>query len=154
MTISYPVVLSDGDKFILAEVPDLGFTTQGRSIKQALDMAKDAISLVVKDLIEDGKLIPEPTNASLISVEDGEAIALVDASIDLSPYEKMVHGLRQAIQYEEAVRDDIDASKYGREVEVWQLATTDAQEQDSVTFVTTTASTAEKDTGADGTSRS
>lgn len=69
MTISYPVVLSDGDQFILAEVPDLGFTTQGRSIKQALDMAKDAISLVVKDFIEDGKLIPEPTNASLISVE-------------------------------------------------------------------------------------
>lgn len=64
---------------------------------------------------------------------------------------KLIAGLQQAIKYEEAVRDDIDASKYGREVEVWQLTTTDALEQDSVTFVTTTASTAEKGTGADGT---
>lgn len=65
--------------------------------------------------------------------------------------EKLIAGLQQAIKYEDAMPDNIYASKYGREVEVWQLTTTDALEQDSVTFVTTTASTAEKDTGADGT---
>lgn len=41
-------------------VPDFNIDTQGQNLDDAIDMAKDAINLVITDLKAENKPIPEP----------------------------------------------------------------------------------------------
>ena len=43
MKKAYPVILSRGEKFIVAYVPDFEINTQGTDIADAIEMARDAI---------------------------------------------------------------------------------------------------------------
>ncbi|WP_068616565.1 type II toxin-antitoxin system HicB family antitoxin [Paenibacillus tuaregi] len=75
----FPAVFDYGDDGISIEFPDLpGALTCGDNDEDALFMAKDCLSLHLFGMEEDGDIIPEPTRASDIALEPGQAAVLID----------------------------------------------------------------------------
>jgi predicted RNase H-like HicB family nuclease len=85
MKYAYPVVftpLSEGG--YMAYAPDLEINTQGETLAEAIEMARDAISLVCVDREDDGKPLPSPSQH--VSCAEGELVSYVD--VDLSAYRR------------------------------------------------------------------
>jgi antitoxin HicB len=74
----YTVLLYPGDGCYVAVIPAFGdLATQGRTVEEALDMAKDAIKVATRGLIEDGEPVPEEDPAPIVAaVEVAEAEAI------------------------------------------------------------------------------
>lgn len=85
---AYPIVISkESDGFFYVEIPDFDIATQGESIADAMEMARDAIGLMGIDFMDDGKEIPEPGSKEVIADKD-DIITLVD--VDFMEYRKKV----------------------------------------------------------------
>ncbi|MCM1184752.1 MAG: type II toxin-antitoxin system HicB family antitoxin [Roseburia sp.] len=83
---AYQVILSpeeDGSYFVT--VPDMDIQTQGESIADAMDMARDAIGLKGITLQDMGKDVPEP-GAVRFEAEKNDILTYVD--INFSDYRK------------------------------------------------------------------
>lgn len=61
MTVQYPVHFTEVDNCILIEVPDLEILTQGRNMKDAIYMAKDAIKLMCEAKRDHHEKLPQPS---------------------------------------------------------------------------------------------
>lgn len=59
----YPVLFTFEEDAVLVEVPDLEILTEGKDLYDAIQMARDAIELVVASMEEFGDLIPEPSES-------------------------------------------------------------------------------------------
>lgn len=90
MTLVYPVIIiPTGENDYYVKIPDMDIKTQGNSIKNAIEMARDAICLMAVDLLEDKKPIPDASEISDIkSDEKGAIVTLVDA--DVTAYKRML----------------------------------------------------------------
>ncbi len=68
----YNVLLQPGDDpgISVAFVPSLDIVTQGASMEQALDAAREAIVLTVRSLIEEGEEIPADSPEALLTSVD------------------------------------------------------------------------------------
>lgn len=66
-------------------VPDLNIGTQGESVAECIDMARDAIGLAGISLEDAGKPVPEPFSLNPNHKSD-EIVTLVD--IDFSAYRR------------------------------------------------------------------
>ena len=66
---AYPIVLEKTEDGYYVRIPDFDVGTQGDSIADAMEMARDAIGLMGIDLQDDGKEIPEPYS---VKFEKGE----------------------------------------------------------------------------------
>ncbi len=87
MKKAYPVILSQGEKYIVAYVPDFEINTQGVDIANAIEMARDAIGVVGIDMEDDGERLPEPTAISVLKAGAGDDIVtLVD--VDFGEYRR------------------------------------------------------------------
>lgn len=87
MKKAYPVILSQGKKFIMAYVPDFEINTQGKDIADAMEMARDAIGVVGIDMEDDGELLPEPTAISEVKIDSpADIVTLVD--VDFVEYRR------------------------------------------------------------------
>lgn len=96
MKVAYPVFVASHDAAFLVYVPDLELYTEGESVLDAIEMARDAIGLKGIDLEDDGKAIPTPSNyeaATAKAKEDAEDfdytkgfLTMVD--VDLVEYRK------------------------------------------------------------------
>ena len=84
---AYPIILKREDYGYYVEIPDFGIGTQGDSIAEAMEMARDAIGLMGIDMQDDGKELPKPYHAE-IKTEKDDIVTLVD--IDFSEYRKKV----------------------------------------------------------------
>ena len=91
----YPAFFTITDTVILVEVPDLEILTEGKDMKNAIEMARDAIELKCVSLEDDKKEIPLPSEIGLLDVnngtfaEDGKTvISLVD--IDSDEYRRKI----------------------------------------------------------------
>lgn len=85
---AYPIVISkENDGFYYVEIPDFDIATQGDSVADAMEMARDAIGLMGIDFVDDGKAIPEPNSKELHSDKD-DIVTLVD--VDFTEYRKKV----------------------------------------------------------------
>lgn len=85
---AYPIVISkEDDGFFYVEIPDFDIATQGEDVVDAMEMARDAIGLMGIDLMDDGKLIPEP-NSVKFDKKEGDIATLVD--VDFVEYRKKV----------------------------------------------------------------
>lgn len=85
---AYPIVISkEDDGFYYVEIPDFDIATQGESVPDAMEMARDAIGLMGIDFLDDGKGIPEPNSQELHSSKD-DIVTLVD--VDFAEYRKKV----------------------------------------------------------------
>lgn len=68
----YPAIFIPEELGFSVLFPDLpGCHTQGDSLEDALDMAKDALSIYIFDLEEDNKQIPLPSNPAEIKPDTG-----------------------------------------------------------------------------------
>lgn len=86
MKIAYPVVITKGDKFFIASVPDCKIDTQGTSVIEAIEMARDAISVWCVCQEDEKRALPAPSEMSDIECESGGIVTLVDA--DIAAYRK------------------------------------------------------------------
>lgn len=84
---AYPIVLKRIDEGYYVVIPDFDIGTQGSSVAEAMEMARDAIGLMGIDLEDDNKELPMP-NSSRIESEKDDIVTLVD--IDFSEYRKKV----------------------------------------------------------------
>ncbi len=87
MKKAYPVILSKGEKFIVAYVPDFEINTQGADIADVIEMARDAIGVVGIDMEDDGESLPEPTAVSSVKADSAaDIVTLVD--VDFGEYRR------------------------------------------------------------------
>lgn len=91
----YPAFFTITDTVILVEVPDLEILTEGKDMKNAIEMARDAIELICVSLEDDKKEIPLPSEISSLDVNNGTfaedgttVISLVD--IDSEEYRRKI----------------------------------------------------------------
>lgn len=70
----YPVFIAEYKKDFLVYVPDMDIYTEGKSIVDAIEMARDAIGLKGIDLEDDKKTIPFPSNRDM-AIEKAKADA-------------------------------------------------------------------------------
>ena len=87
MKKAYPIILSQKETFILVYVPDFEINTQGETIVEAIEMARDAIGVVGIDIEDDGESLPEPTIISEVKTDmETDIVTLVD--VDFSEYRR------------------------------------------------------------------
>lgn len=85
---AFPVVLTTIDDGVLVEIPDFGIDTEGDSVVDAIEMARDAIGLTGIVLEDRNEPIPEASDIAAIQKEldDGDIVTLVD--VDFAEYRK------------------------------------------------------------------
>jgi len=86
MKIAYPTIITKGKTHYLASIPDCQIDTQGESIVDAIQMARDAISIWCICQQDEQRSLPNPTELSQIKNKKGDIVTLVDA--DLAVYRK------------------------------------------------------------------
>lgn len=87
----YPVILHpELEGGFSVSVPDLNIGTQGETIAECIDMARDAIGLWGICEQDEGRVIPEPSGLTP-EHEEGELVTLVD--IDFDAYRR-AHDMR------------------------------------------------------------
>lgn len=59
MKNAYPIILTQGKEFIVVSIPDFNIGTQGKTIPEAIEMARDAIGVVGIDMQDDGETLPD-----------------------------------------------------------------------------------------------
>lgn len=78
-TAMYPAIFtSDNIGGYTVRFPDLlGCVTEGDTLKEAVEMAEDALGIYLYSLSEDGEVFPEPSNPASIKCDEGEFLDLV-----------------------------------------------------------------------------
>lgn len=91
----YPVFFTKADTVVLIEVPDLDILTEGKDMKDAIEMARDAIELKCVSMEDEQIEIPEPSEVDSLDIQNavfsGEGrtiISLVD--IDSTEYRRKI----------------------------------------------------------------
>lgn len=78
MKKAYPVIITKGDKYYLASCPDLEIDTQGKDIPDAIEMARDAISLCGITMQDMGNVVPEPGEMPAAGPDQVVTLVVVD----------------------------------------------------------------------------
>lgn len=88
MKNAYPIVMTQGEEFIVVFIPDFNINTQGKDIPEAIEMARDAIGVIGIDMEDDGEALPEPSDFEKIrtEIQTGDIISLVD--VDFEEYRR------------------------------------------------------------------
>lgn len=84
----YPIVLIPTETGYVVNVPDFDFMTQGKDIADAIDMARDAISLMGVQYEDEKRTIPQPSDISKVVRKDNEIVTLID--VDFSAYRRSI----------------------------------------------------------------
>lgn len=86
MKKAYPILLTPEETGFTVYVPDFDINTQGENLTDAIEMARDAISLMGVDMEDDGKALPSPSSPGAIKAAAGEIVTLVD--VDFAEYRR------------------------------------------------------------------
>lgn len=86
MKNSYPIILTPAERGFTVYIPDFNINTQGDSLTEAIEMARDAIGLMGIDMEDDGKLLPEASLVNELKHENNEIISFVD--VDFAEYRR------------------------------------------------------------------
>ncbi|MEE1137330.1 MAG: type II toxin-antitoxin system HicB family antitoxin [Acutalibacteraceae bacterium] len=86
MKKAYPIILTPDDVGFTVFIPDFDINTQGDSLAEAIEMAKDAIGLMGIDMEDDKKAIPEASAFNTINHEENEIVTLV--VVDFAEYRR------------------------------------------------------------------
>ena len=87
MREAYPIILTRGQKYVVVSIPDFDINTQGEDFADAMEMARDAIGLMGIDLMDEGKVLPEPNIAGINAAKE-DIVTLVD--VDFVEYRRKV----------------------------------------------------------------
>jgi predicted RNase H-like HicB family nuclease len=88
MKNAYPIVMTQGKKFIVVFIPDFNINTQGNDIPDAIEMARDAIGLMGVDMQDDGETLPKASKLADVQAEApaNSVVSLVD--VDFAEYRR------------------------------------------------------------------
>ena len=71
MRTAYPTIFTKTEDCYLIEVPDLEILTEGTSLEDAIEMARDAISITIVSLEDAQQVVPVPSAIESINVSKG-----------------------------------------------------------------------------------
>ena len=86
MKNSYPIILTPEKVGFSVYIPDFDINTQGDSMTEAIEMARDAIGLMGIDMEDDGKVIPEASSVNNVKYSGNEILSFVD--VDFTEYRR------------------------------------------------------------------
>ena len=86
MKQAYPVIITKDKDFFVASIPDFETGTQGESLAEAIEMARDAIGMCGCYMQDEKKDIPIPTDIGNVTKEASDILTFVD--IDFDEYRK------------------------------------------------------------------
>lgn len=88
MKNSYPIILTPDEVGYVVYIPDFSINTEGDTLTEAIEMARDAIGLMGIDMQDDGTTLPEPSDFTTIQKNsaDGDIVTLVD--VDFAEYRR------------------------------------------------------------------
>ena len=82
MKTAYPVLLTPDEPGYLVYIPDFNINTEGNTLAEAMEMARDAIGLMGIDMEDDHKSLPSPSSMEDVSVSPSDIVTLVDVDFD------------------------------------------------------------------------
>lgn len=82
MKQAYPVIITKDKDFFVASIPDFETGTQGESLAEAIEMARDAIGMCGCYMQDEKKDIPLPTDIGNVTKEASDILTLVDVDFD------------------------------------------------------------------------
>lgn len=87
MKNSYPIILTPDKIGYVVFVPDFDINTEGDTLTESIEMARDAIGIVGIDMEDDGESLPTPTAISDVKINSpSDIVTLVD--VDFGEYRK------------------------------------------------------------------
>ncbi len=87
MKNSYPVILTPDKVGYVVYIPDFNINTEGDTLTDAIEMARDAIGIMGIDMEDDKKELPIPTSLDkLKKTSSSDIISLVD--VDFTEYRR------------------------------------------------------------------
>ena len=82
MKQAYPFIITKDKDFCFASIPDFETGTQGESLAEAIEMARDAIGMCGCYMQDEKKDIPIPTDIGNVTKEASDILTLVDVDFD------------------------------------------------------------------------
>lgn len=113
----YPVIFTQTQDGFLIEVPDLEILTEGTDMKNAIDMARDAISITLISMEENNEVVPTPSAMENINVAKGTFaqngkgfVSMVDT--DTKEYRRKIDTtpVRRNVSLPTWLNDEVNAS--------------------------------------------
>ena len=87
MKNSYPVILTPCEGGYVVYIPDFNINTEGKTITDALEMAKDAIGIIGIELEDRKEVLPMPTDIKSVAKENEDDIVSLVA-VDFTEYRR------------------------------------------------------------------
>ena len=107
----YPAVFEKDPVGYGIYFPDIeGAATQGSDIGEGLEMASDALGIMLADLLERGAELPDPTPLNELAFDKSRQFATL-VSVDLSEYIKTNERVKKTLEIPKWA--DIRAKKFG-----------------------------------------
>ena len=86
MKKAYPITITLDGEFYMVYVPDFELNTQGESVAEAMEMARDVIGMAGCYKQDEGVEIPEPSKLEDVRTEACAVLTLVD--VDFEEYRR------------------------------------------------------------------
>ena len=86
MKQAYPITITKGKEFYVVHIPDFDMGTQGETIADAMEMARDVIGMVGCFNQDESRPIPMPSSLGSIKVGGNTMKTLVD--VDFAEYRR------------------------------------------------------------------
>lgn len=94
MTTVYPAIIHEEEGYWV-EFPDLsGCFTNGSTLEETMEMAKEALGLYLVSLEENGQAIPAPSNIADISTDEGQITYI---STDMNAYRRDTRAIKKML---------------------------------------------------------
>jgi predicted RNase H-like HicB family nuclease len=87
MKNSYPIVLMPDKVGYVVYIPDFDINTEGDSMTEAIEMARDAIGLIGIEMEDRKQELPNPTSANDV-VKESESYIVTFVDVDFTEYRK------------------------------------------------------------------
>jgi predicted RNase H-like HicB family nuclease len=87
MKNSYPIVLMPDKVGYVVYIPDFNINTEGDSMTEAIEMARDAIGLIGIEMEDRMQELPNPTSANDV-VKESESYIVTFVDVDFTEYRK------------------------------------------------------------------
>lgn len=79
---AYPIkIIKDAEMYVV-DIPDFEINTEGKTIAEAIEMARDAIGMCGCYRQDEKKNIPLPSDMASVAHEEDEIVTLVDVDFD------------------------------------------------------------------------
>ena len=82
MKNAYPIIITKDTAFYVVYIPDFNINTQGETIAEAMEMARDAIGICGCTRQDKEQPLPMPSSLDSISQSEGDIVTLVDVDFD------------------------------------------------------------------------